>query len=161
MVTLHEITWTAGFTNVFMCFIYVMWACRSPQLPGCKYHLSTHGDKNVNKPLNSSGYYHWMWTQLKIHHCTSKSWFFIIVIILFYFFSYFPIGFDIKLLSSPFLEHRSRKPEHSPCHLELDVSHICSYGYLCVCACVRVCMHVWGEGRPLYVALYRKKGTLW
>ena len=31
----------------------------------------------------------------------------------------------------------SREPEHSPSHLELDVSHICSYGYVCVCVRVR------------------------
>lgn len=50
----------------------------------------------------------------------------------------------------------SRKPEHSPCHLELDVGHICSYGYLRVCVCVCVCACE-GRGASVCSSLHKKK----
>lgn len=52
----------------------------------------------------------------------------------------------------------SGKLEHSPCHLELDVGHICSYGYLSMCERVRAFVRE-GEG-TFYVAFYIKGDTL-
>lgn len=80
--------------------------------------------------------------------------------------AHFLFGLDIKRLFFCCCCCCFRKPEIPPCHLELDVGHICSYGYLfvwaceCVCECEWVCMC---EGKePLYVAFYvwkwKKKG---
>ena len=81
--------------------------------------------------MDSGGNSHWTRTQHRTLHMQ------------------FFIGLDVKFL----VLQEAWAP---PCHLELDVGHICSYGYLRVWVCVCVCVCVRGGG-PLYVALYRKK----
>lgn len=148
MVTLQRISWTAGFTNVFTSFVFYLRDVRlsfasSFLVVNATLELVVTAWKIVNKASTA------VVISIGREHNT-KHW------------AYnFCIGLDFKLLSTS-LFCPSRKPEQSPCHLELDVGHICSYGYLCVwvCVCHGVCVCARGEGASVCSSLH-KKGTLW